>query len=426
MKKTLIVYFSSFIVIGLLLYFFSMSWMNFLFQPALTKEINLFLTGLEKLHPQMTQSAYLNFSEKMQNAVKILPVFTTQYNYLSKINPCFKEFEDTFTYVDFWDDTLYSASVLPVDFLMVDQTVLVDSSIGNVIPENAEILAINEKNIAEIMSFFTDFVYASTEDERMFWAIERDYMNFFPEFFKAKNYKIRYKLNSTVEEVALNAVPWNEYSNWRKRRDSAIISIQETHEMTVIKLLDLKYDNNKIHSMRTVLENIVQKQPDNLIVDISGCKGIDTNYYMVQLLLSFLSDQEQALIPEQDTKYSQERNKIAVIPQETTYQGNLYFLTSKYSIYPLVRSLIAFSERTGIGKLIGEAPLSELDYFSNPFSEPLYNSYLIPRINRIQNKFNVILQKEDYFKYHEFSKKEYIIIQKYNEETLQFISDTFL
>jgi len=400
--------------------------MNFLFKPTLSKEITQFLSGVENLHPNMDEEIYAQLSDSLKKAVSDLPLFSSQYDYLMKIAPSFTIFKDTFTFVDFREESLYSATVFPVDFIFLNHSVVVRNSVGNIIPSGSTVEKINGKPIAEIMSDFEDLVFASTAEEKRFWVIERGYLTLYPEFFKASQYHISYQLDSIVKDVVINTIPWREYSSWKERLNSDLFAVYGNQKTTVLKINNLNYDNRKIHDLRSVLQTIVEENPENLVVDVSYCNGLDTNYYAVQLLLSFLTDQESYLIPESISNHSEQVNKIAVIPQEKSYTGNLFFLTSRYSIYPLVRTLLAFSAENKVGLLVGEVPISDFNYFSNPFSEPLYNSYLVPKINRQLNKFTQTPMEELYYKSRTFFLDESLILLKNDPASLSFISDTLL
>jgi hypothetical protein len=304
---------------------------------------------------------------------------------------------------------------------------LIKDSIGNILPPEAIIKSINNKDINEILDCFSDLIFAETNEERYFWVVEREYLNLYMEFFNSPELIVEYDLNGHIKSEKINTVPWKEYASWKKRKYTDQFSLIENEKMSILKINDLSYDSNKIQTFRAMLEKLINKQPENLIIDISDCTGNGNNFYPLQLLLSFLTDEDSYLIPEQISNHSKQQKKYSIIPQEKTYTGNLSFLISRYSIYPMNRTLIAFVIRNGTGKLIGELPLAELNYYSNPYSEPMYNSYLIPKVNRIYNSFNISLNPSSLKKELSFDENDFLKLMKNDkEEYLHFISDTIL
>ncbi|MDN5359012.1 MAG: hypothetical protein PWQ84_75 [Thermotogaceae bacterium] len=415
MKKTLIAYTIIFTVLAILLYFLSMSWMNFLFRPNLNKEIEIILSEIPRQHPLVTENQVKEFSRNVENISDELKLFVSHFEYYEKLAPAFTNFEDTFTYLDFWEGALHSAYVFPLLFKYRDGQLIIKSSLGNIIPSGSVIKSINEESVDEIMEYFKKFIYAETEEEKGFWACERYLLNFYPEFFKANEYSVQYSYEDNQFEETVKQVPWNEFSSWKDRIESTWYELKTYEEFTVLKILDLSYSEQNIYDIRKVMNELINSNPSKLLIDLTDAKGHGENYYNLQIFLSFLTKEEGYLIPKQVTRYHEQTGVFAIIPQNNSFQGELYFLISRYSIYPYIKALISFCNRTNTGVFIGESPLSSGDYFSNPFKEPLYISYLIPKVCRTYNafekeNFEKIISKEisfsitDYLKLLDFEK----------------------
>ena len=212
MKKTLIAYTVIIALLAILLYFLSMSWMNFLFKPNLKKEIEIIVSQLPKQHPLVTEKQLNSFTKDVENVIDEIGLFVNHFEYYEKLAPAFTKFEDTFTYLDFWEGALHSASVFPFLFEYRAGKLLIDDSIGNIIPRGAELIAINEEPIDEIMDYYGQFVYAKNQEEKAFWAVERYLLNFYPEFFTAQVYLLQYLYEGNQFEQKVKRVPWNEFT----------------------------------------------------------------------------------------------------------------------------------------------------------------------------------------------------------------------
>ena len=385
MKKTLITYTIIFIILSVLLYFLSMSWMNFLYRPNLKKELEILVTEMPRQHPFLNQNQRDNFIDAVDTINDEIGLFTSHFKYFEKLAPAFTCFEDTFTYLDFWEGSLHSASVLPMIFKYRGGETLVKRSLGNVIPAGSVITGINEKSIDEILNDFGLFIYAETDEERRFWVAERDLLNYYPEFFKANQYQIQYIYDGTEYNESIEKIFWKEFSSWKTRVESKWYDLKRDGDYQVLKIYDLSYSEENNHEIRKVMNDIITSNCSKLMIDLTDAKGEGGNYYNLQLLLSFLTDQEGYLIKKQVMSYITQTDAFSVFPQKENFQGKLYFLISEYSIYPYIRALISFCKQTETGIMLGTNPLSDGDYFSNPNREPLYFSYLIPKVCRTLN-----------------------------------------
>ena len=387
MKKTLITYTIIFALLAIVLYFLSMSWMNFLFKPNLDKEIEIILSEIPRQHPLVTENQTKEFSRDVEKISEEIKLFISHFEYYEKLAPAFTNFEDTFTYLDFWEGALHSASVFPFLFKYRDGQLIIKLSLGNIIPAGSVIKSINEKSTEDIMKYFQRFIYAKTEEERGSWACERYLLNFYPEFFKANEYRLQYTYKGNQFEETIKRIPWNEFSSWKDRIESSWYMLKTFEGLTVLKILDLSYSEQNIYDIRKVMNDLINSNPSKLLIDLTDAKGDGENYYNLQMFLSYLTQKEGYLIPKQVTRYHEQTDAFAIFPQNKTFQGEVYFLISKYSVYPYIRALISFCDRTNTGVFIGESPLSLDNYFSNPYKEPLYISYLIPKVCRTYNEF---------------------------------------
>ncbi|MEA1884355.1 MAG: hypothetical protein U9N62_07560, partial [Thermotogota bacterium] len=279
MKKTLTAYAIIFVILAILLYFLSMSWMNFLFKPNLDKEIEIILSEIPRQHPLVTDEQVNEFSRDVEKISDELKLFVSHFEYYEKLAPAFTNFEDTFTYLDFWEGALHSASVFPLLFKYRDGQLIIKSSLGNIIHSGSVIKSINEKSIDDIMEFFQRFIYAKTKEEKGFWACERYLLNFYPEFFKANNYNLRYTYEGNQFEETVKRIPWNEFSSWKERIESRWYEMKAYEGFTVLKVLDLSYSEQNIYDIRKVMNELVSSNPSKLLIDLSDAKGHGENYY---------------------------------------------------------------------------------------------------------------------------------------------------
>jgi len=423
MKKTIIAYTVILMILALLMYFFSMSWMNFLFRPNLKKELEILISEQPMQHPVVTDNQLSDFSDAVESVTGEIGLFTSHFDYYEKLAPAFTLFQDTFTYLDFWEGTLHSASVFPCIFFYRGGKVYVRESIGNIVPAGAVITAINSQPIDEIMNYFQQFIYAPSVEERNFWAIERDLLNYYPEFFKAKEFKIEYVNNGTEYQEIIDRVPWKEFSSWRQRIQSEVYRFKQDGDLAVLKLYDLSYAEQNVHKIKEIMLQIIDSKVPKLLIDLSDTKGIGDNYYTLQMLLSFFSENEDYLIQKQITRYTQQLDAFAVIQQNQIYQGAVYFLISDYSIYPYLSTLISFCQRTNTGLFIGTQPLSLGSFLSNPNHEPLYISYLIPKVCRTYNEIQPINDDNLIVKPFLFTNEDYIELMFFTKDYLSYISD---
>jgi len=423
MKKTLIAYGIIFVLLAILLYFLSMSWMNFLFKPNLKKEIQIIQTELPTQHPLITQNQMDQFSQALKKVPDKIGLFASHFEYYEKLAPAFKNFEDTFTYLDFWDGALHSASVFPFLFKYRDGEIIITNSIGNIIPSGSVIKSLNGISTNEIMDYYEQFVYAKSEEEKRFWVAERYLMNFYPEFFKANKYLLEYLYGGNSFEEQVKRIPWNEFASWKNRIESKWYELKQYESLTVLKILDLSYSEQNTFEIREVMNEIIDQNPSKLIIDLTDAKGQGENYYNLQIFLSYLSKEEGYLISKQTTKYTRQTDAFAIIPQNRVFQGDLYFLISKYSVYPYIKALISFCEKTNTGLFIGEKPLSSGNYFSNPYKEPLYISYLIPKVCRTYNEFLIEDFEETVEKEIRFTFNDYIELLKFEKDYREYFSE---
>jgi len=423
MKKTILAYTVILMILVLILYFFSMSWMNFLFRPNLNKELEILISEQPMLHPKISEKQVSDFTNAVELVSGKIGLFTDHFKYFEKLAPAFTFFQDTFTYLDFWEGTLHSASVFPCLFFFRGGKVLVRESIGNRVPPGAEIKAINDQPIDEIMKYYQQFVYASSAEERSFWVIERDLLNYYPEFFKAKEFLIKYEHNGTDYQESVESVPWKEFNSWRQRIQSEVYRFKQQGDLAVLKLYDLSYAEQTVHKIKEIMLQIIDSKASKLLIDLTDTKGIGDNYYSLQMLLSFLSGKEDYLIQKQTTRYTQQSDAFAVIQQNEIFQGDVYFLISDYSIYPYISTLISFCQRTHTGQFIGEQPLSLESFLSNPNHEPLYISYLIPKVCRTYNEIQSINDEEYIVKYFSLANEDYLELMFFTKDYLSYLSD---
>lgn len=389
MKKTLIAYAIVLTALGFALFFLSMSWMNFLFRKNLNKEMEILLNEADRYHPMTENGQYQAFSEDINNSLKTLGIFTGHFDYYKKMAPAFTRFKDTFTYLDFWEGSLHSANVLPMIFDFRGGDCISRYSLGNLIPEGVRIKKINGKEINDITSFYSDFIYASTEEEKTFWMTERELFNFYPQFFPANDYEISYIQNDELKSQTIQKIPWREYQSWKKRIESEWYQVSKDKNLCVLKINNLTFSDEISHELRKLMEDIIDLNPKKLLIDVSDAQGEGGNFYNLQLLLSYLTKEENFLIQSQTTVYTTQERAFSVIPQSKTYEGEIYLLVSKYSVYPHIRTLISFCTRNNIANIIGEEPLCQPSFYSNPTMQPLYYSYLIPKICRTYNELGV-------------------------------------
>ena len=424
MKRTLITYTIIFLLFGILLYFLSMSWMNFLFKPNLKKEVEILLNEVPRQHPLASQEQLEAFSLTVNEALKEVRLFSSHFEYYEKLAPSFRVFEDTFTYLDFWEGSLHSASVLPVLFRYRDGRVLIDEALGNILPSGSVIEAINEKPIDEIIGFYGQFVYANTQEEKGFWIVERELLNYFPEFFRENEYWIEYVHEGNHLKEQVRRIPYKEFASWKNRLATEWYKLKTEEDLMVLKIYDLSYSAQNTHEIRKVMNEILGYDKSKLLIDLTDAKGQGENYYNLQLLLSFLTDREDYLIQRQITTYNTQKDAFSVIPQKETFKGDLYFLISDYSIYPYLRALIGFCERSDTGLFIGSKPLTKGNYFSNPNTEPLYISYLIPKVCRTFNEIKTEVIEGSLYNEIYFTLDDYIKLMLFETDYSSYISET--
>lgn len=420
MKKTLIAYSIILTALGFSLFFLSMSWMNFLFKPNLNREIAILLNEADRLQPLTEDGQYQAFSQDLNNSLKSLGIFSSHFDYYQKIAPAFTHFKDTFTYLDFWEGSLHSASVLPMIFDFRGGECISRYSLANLIPEGASIKKINGKEITEIISFYSDFVYAATEEERSFWIAERELFNYYPHFFPANEYEISYVHNDELQSQTIQKIPWREYDSWKRRVESEWYQVTKDKDLSVLKINNFTPSDEISHELRMLMEDIVDLNPNRLLIDVSDAQGEGGNFYNLQLLLSFLSKEEGFLIESQTTVHVRQEKVLSVIPQSKIYEGEVYLLISKYSVYPHIRALISFCTRNDIANIIGEEPLCELSFYSNPTTQPLYNSYLIPKICRTYNELGIKDFANSVRQKRQFNAQDYINLLKFEADYESF------
>ena len=423
MKKTLIAYGVFFVLLAILLYFLSMSWMNFLFRPNLKKEIEIIQAELPSQHPLVTQNQIDQFTQDVKKVTDKIGIFASHFEYYEKLAPAFVHFEDTSTYLDFWEGALHSASVFPFLFKYREGEIIITDSIGNIIPSGSVIKSLNGMTANEIMDYYEQFVYAKTKEEKRFWVAERYLLNFYPEFFKAKQYLLQYLFEGNTYEEQIKHVPWNEFSTWKNRIESNWYELKQYEAFTILKILDLSYSEQNTFEIRKVMNEIITQNPSKLLIDLTDAKGQGENYYNLQIFLSYLTQHEGFLISRQTTRYTRQTDAFAIIPQDNVFQGELYFVISKYSVYPYIKALISYCQMTNTGSFVGEKPLSSGNYFSNPYKEPLYISYLIPKVCRTYNEFIIEDFEDTVDKTIKFTVNDYIELLKFKKDYREYFSE---
>lgn len=383
------------ILLGVLLYFLSMFWMDFLYRPTIKKEIDGFLLSAENTHAPGNENdpsqkeKFERFSQAIHEGVSELPLFFSHFDYYEKIAPAFKAFEDPMTYLGFWEGQMHSSFTLPIIMQYRNGELLAKSTHANLIPGGSILKSMNGKPVEEILDQYKSFVYGASEEETKYWLVEREILNFLPEFSDDKVYNIDYTHNGEAGSRKIERIPWTEYKSWRDRVTEKKFEKFDSDNKTVIKVYDFRMDPEETSAFRKMLEETVIGGAQKLTIDLTDAKGEGSNYYPVQLLLSFISEKKGFLIPVQLTRYRKATDLLSVIPQETVFEGELKILVSACSIWPHTKAAILFCYRNDVGKIVGEAPIAKPDFYSNPTSMNLPNSYFIPKICRQHNLFGL-------------------------------------
>ncbi|HRW91563.1 MAG TPA: S41 family peptidase [Thermotogota bacterium] len=363
MKKTLITYAVSLFLLATILVGLSLFWSDLLPRWNLNRELkkvalDLHTKHLERLPPGVAPEVSRDaLFQKARELVAELPLFSSKFRYALSLGELVNEVGDPFTFFTIPREFLLKNRVLPMKTRWTAGGLqLLETPFGK-IPPGAFILEINDQPVTLWLEKLSALAYAPNPQVRNFWIVERGWFAWLPSFFDFSRAKVLYRFAGTQKVTDVDCIALEDWNT----QSEPFFSLEQREDTAVLTLRAFSMEPGFLFALRDKMDTLNQNGVKHLLIDLRNARGQNPVPYPIQLLASYCVHSPAYLLPtlsQRDEKGNvvDWKNQYRVIPQENAFQGKIWVVVSRFSLFPDTQIFLAFLQRNDAATFVGEAP----------------------------------------------------------------------